>query len=491
MHIHILGICGTFMGGIAVLARQLGHQVSGSDAHVYPPMSTQLREQGIELMEGYDPAHLDPAPDCVVIGNALSRGNPAVEYVLNRGLPYTSGPAFLSEHLLRDRWVLAVSGTHGKTTTTSMLTWILEYAGLSPGFLVGGVPKNFDISARLNGQTAQGTRHDTPFFVVEADEYDSAFFDKRSKFVHYRPRTLIMNNLEFDHADIFPDLAAIQRQFHHLVRTVPDNGLIIAPHEQDAQNAPLAEVLKQGCWSAVEYFGDTGTRDWNTRNMTADGSAFDVYWGNDLIGRVNWSLLGRHNMLNALAAIAAARHAGVPPKHAVAALAEFRGVKRRMEQRARINDITVYDDFAHHPTAIATTLQGLRQNIERNGYTGAQRIIAVLEPRSSTMRMGVHQHTLAPSLALADQVMLYQPIDIGWDVATVAAAIGAQARTFDTVPALVEHIAQHAQAGDHILIMSNGGFDGIHQRLIEALQSPRHGGEHQVPHASPPGAPHR
>ncbi len=485
MHIHILGICGTFMGGIAVLARQLGYQVSGSDAHVYPPMSTQLREQGIELMEGYDPAHLDPAPDCVVIGNALSRGNPAVEYVLNRGLPYTSGPAFLSEHLLRDRWVLAVSGTHGKTTTTSMLAWILEYAGLNPGFLVGGVPQNFDISARLGN---------APFFVVEADEYDSAFFDKRSKFVHYRPRTLIMNNLEFDHADIFTDLAAIQRQFHHLVRTVPGNGLIIAPLEptahalieQSAQDAPIAAVLKQGCWSSVEYFGGTAddagnhgqNKNWSARNAQADGSAFDVYWNNDVMGRVAWSLLGQHNVLNALAAIAAARHAGVPPKHAIAALAEFRGVKRRMEQYAQINGITVYDDFAHHPTAIATTLQGLRNRIDSSA--GAQRIIAVLEPRSSTMRMGVHQHTLAPSLMLADHVVLYQPADIGWNVAAVAADIEARtpvnarprAQTFDTVAAIVAHLAQIAQTGDHIVIMSNGGFGGIHQLLIDALRPP-------------------
>jgi UDP-N-acetylmuramate: L-alanyl-gamma-D-glutamyl-meso-diaminopimelate ligase len=468
MHIHILGICGTFMGGIAVLARQLGHQVSGSDAHVYPPMSTQLRGQGIELMEGYDPAHLDPAPDCVVIGNALSRGNPAVEYVLNRGLPYTSGPAFLSEYLLRDRWVLAVSGTHGKTTTTSMLAWILEYAGLSPGFLVGGVPQNFDISARLGGGVTHGSRHDALFFVVEADEYDSAFFDKRSKFVHYRPRTLIMNNLEFDHADIFADLAAIQRQFHHLVRTVPGNGLIIAP----AHDVAMAEVLKQGCWSTVEHFDETANQGWNTRNAQADGGAFDVYWRDDLMGRVTWPLLGRHNVLNALAAIAAARHAGVPPKHAIAALAEFRGVKRRMEQRAQIDGITVYDDFAHHPTAITTTLQGLRQNIKGNGYAGSQRIIAVLEPRSSTMRMGVHQHTLAPSLALADHVVLYQPADIGWDVAAVATTLGPQAQVFDTVPAIVAHLAQIAQSGDHIIIMSNGGFDGIHQRLIEALRPP-------------------
>ncbi len=454
MHIHILGICGTFMGGIAVLARQLGYRVSGSDANVYPPMSTQLAEQGIELMEGYNPSHLDPAPDCVVIGNALSRGNAAVEYVLNRGLNYTSGPAFLAEHLLRDRWVLAVAGTHGKTTTSTMLAWILEYAGLAPGFLIGGVPCNFDISARLGN---------APFFVVEADEYDSAFFDKRSKFVHYRPRTLIMNNLEFDHADIFPDLAAIKRQFHHLVRIVPGNGLIIAPSQDDN----LADVLEQGCWTPVEYSGDEseGTPGWSARNAAADGSEFDVYWGDDHVGRVVWPLLGRHNVHNALAAIAAARHAGVMLQHAVAAMAEFRGVKRRMEQRAVVDGVTVYDDFAHHPTAIATTLEGLRKRV------GEARIIAVLEPRSNTMRMGVHQQTLAPSLALADEVILYQPADIGWDVAAVAASAGPRAAVLDTVPAIVAHVAQLARPGDHVLIMSNGAFGGIHTKLIEALQS--------------------
>ncbi len=459
------------MGGIAVLARQLGYRVSGSDANVYPPMSTQLAEQGIELMEGYDPSHLDPAPDCVVIGNALSRGNAAVEYVLNRGLNYTSGAAFLSEHVLRctgkyecrgrqdagsdrDRWVLAVAGTHGKTTTSTMLAWILEYAGLEPGFLIGGVPCNFDISARLGN---------TPFFVVEADEYDSAFFDKRSKFVHYRPRTLIMNNLEFDHADIFPDLAAIKRQFHHLVRIVPGNGLIIAP----AQDDNLADVLEQGCWTPVEYFGDEAENisGWSARNEAADGGEFDVYWGDDRVGRVVWPLLGRHNVHNALAAIAAARHAGVMPQHAVAALAEFRGVKRRMEQRAVVDGVTVYDDFAHHPTAIATTLEGLRKRV------GEARIVAVLEPRSNTMRMGVHQQTLAPSLALADEVILYQPADIGWDVAAVAASIGPRAAVLDTVPAIVAHVARLARPGDHVLIMSNGGFGGIHTQLIEALQA--------------------
>ncbi|MDX1253085.1 MAG: UDP-N-acetylmuramate:L-alanyl-gamma-D-glutamyl-meso-diaminopimelate ligase [Gammaproteobacteria bacterium] len=452
MHIHILGVCGTFMGGIAVLARQLGYRVTGSDASVYPPMSTQLTEQGIELMEGYDPAHLDPVPDCVVIGNALSRGNPAVEYALNRGLNYTSGPAFLAEHLLQNRWVLAVAGTHGKTTTSSMLAWILEYAGLKPGFLIGGVPGNFSISARLG---------EAPFFVVEADEYDTAFFDKRSKFVHYRPRTLVMNNLEFDHADIFPDLEAIKRQFHHLVRTVPGNGLIVS----NAQDDNLDDVLERGRWTPVEYFGEEDTAGWSARDVAPDGSGFDVWWADAHMGRVAWPLLGRHNVHNALAAIAAARHAGVMPRHAVAALAEFAGVKRRMEQRGVVNGVTVYDDFAHHPTAIQTTLEGLRKRV------GDQRIIAVLEPRSNTMRMGVHQQMLAPSLALADEVILYQPADIGWDVSAVASSLGAKAAVFDTVPAIVTHLAGHAQTGDHVLIMSNGGFGGIHAKLIEALKT--------------------
>lgn len=439
------------MGGIAVLARQLGYRVTGSDANVYPPMSTQLVEQGIELMEGYDPAHLDPAPDYVVIGNALSRGNPAVEYALNRGLDYTSGPAFLAEHLLRNRWVLAVAGTHGKTTSSSMLAWMLEYAGLKPGFLIGGVPGNFGISARLG---------DAPFFVVEADEYDTAFFDKRSKFVHYRPRTLVMNNLEFDHADIFPDLESIKRQFHHLVRTVPGNGLIVA----NARDDNLDDVLERGRWTPVEYFGEEDTAGWNARDVAQDGGGFDVWWADTRIGRVAWPLLGRHNVHNALAAIAAARHAGVMPQHAVAALSEFGGVKRRMEQRGVVGGVTVYDDFAHHPTAIQTTLEGLRKRV------GAQRIIAVLEPRSNTMRMGVHQQMLAPSLALADEVILYQPADIGWDVAAVASSLGAKAVVFDTVPAIVAHVTGHALAGDHVLIMSNGGFGGIHARLIEALE---------------------
>ena len=451
MHIHILGICGTFMGGIAVLAREMGYTVSGSDANVYPPMSTQLEQAGIQLGQGYDPAHLEPAPDLVVIGNALSRGNAAVEYVLNRGLPYTSGPAFLADYVLKERWVLAVAGTHGKTTTSSMLAWILEYAGLRPGFLIGGVPSNFDISARLG---------DAPFFVVEADEYDTAFFDKRSKFVHYRPRTVILNNLEFDHADIFPDLAAIQRQFHHLVRTVPGNGLIIAPRD----DAALNEVLAQGCWTPLERFALSGDADWTARDIAPDGGRFAVYWQEQLQGVVEWPLIGMHNVHNAVAAIAAARHAGVPSAHGIAALSQFRGVKRRMELRATVNGIAIYDDFAHHPTAIATTLAGLRHRV------GTARIIALLEPRSNTMRMGVHREQLAPSLAEADAVFLYNPPDLQWDLSAVAAAVGAKAQLAKNIEELVAAVTALARPGDHVLIMSNGAFGGIHDKLMEALK---------------------
>lgn len=451
MHIHILGICGTFMGGIALLAREMGLRVTGSDANVYPPMSTQLEAHGIGLMQGFEAAHLEPAPDLVVIGNALSRGNAAVEYVLNRGIPYTSGPAFLADVVLKDRWVLAVAGTHGKTTTSSMLAWILEYAGLRPGFLIGGVPNNFGVSARLG---------DAPFFVVEADEYDTAFFDKRSKFVHYRPRTVILNNLEFDHADIFPDLAAIQRQFHHLVRTVPGGGLIVAPRHDDS----LKEMLAQGCWTPVEYFAVGDDLEWSVHDKAPDGGRFAVHWQGQRKGVVEWELMGDHNVHNALAAIAAARHAGVVPEHAIAALAEFRNVKRRMEQRAQVNGITVYDDFAHHPTAIATTLAGLRRRV------GGARIIAVLEPRSNTMRLGVHREELAPSLAGADAVFLYQPADLRWDVHEVARAVGPRAQVCGDIPALTREIAALARPGDHVLIMSNGAFGGLHDKLAEALK---------------------
>jgi len=440
------------MGGIALLARELGVQVSGSDANVYPPMSTQLREQGIGLHEGYDTDALDPAPDCVVIGNALSRGNPAVEKVLSAGMPYTSGPQWLADHVLQGRWVLAVSGTHGKTSTASMLAWILEYAGMSPGFLIGGVPQNFGVSARLG---------DAPFFVVEADEYDSAFFDKRSKFVHYRPRTLIMNNLEFDHADIFPDLAAIQTQFHHLVRTVPGNGLIISK----AGDAALDEVLARGCWTAVEQVSDRDTAaTWRAVSQADDGSCFDVMLDGRVAGTVRWGQLGDHNMQNALTAIAAARHAGVPVEQAIAALGEFRGVKRRMEVRGTVNDITVYDDFAHHPTAIATTLQGLRRRV------GDARILLLLEPRSNTMKMGVHRDTLAASLAGADRVWLQEPPDLGWSLADSMPAGDERVSVSRSVDDIVTQVAAMAVPGDHVLVMSNGGFGGIHEKLLGALQ---------------------
>jgi len=450
MHIHILGICGTFMGGIALIARAQGHQVSGSDANVYPPMSTQLEQAGIELMEGFEPGHLDPAPDMVVVGNAMSRGNPAVEYMLERGLRYTSGPQWLAEHVLHERWVLAVAGTHGKTTTSSMLAWILEDAGLKPGFLIGGVPHNFGVSARA------GT---TPFFVVEADEYDTAFFDKRSKFVHYHPRTLVMNNLEFDHADIFDDLEAIQRQFHHLIRTVPGNGLVIAP----LNDGNLHDVLDMGCWTPVEHFDVSFEAGWHAANSTADGSAFDVICEGELVGRVEWSLSGAHNVANALAALAAARHAGVPPQVGVAALSRFENVKRRMELRGEVNGVKVYDDFAHHPTAIETTLHGLRAQV------GDARIHAVLEPRSNTMRMGIHADRLADSLVEADRVHVYSPADLGWDARATLASLGHYLHVAETTQSIVDSLVATVQPGDTVLVMSNGGFENIHQRILDAL----------------------
>jgi UDP-N-acetylmuramate: L-alanyl-gamma-D-glutamyl-meso-diaminopimelate ligase len=452
MHLHILGICGTFMGGVAQLARALGHRVTGSDAEVYPPMSTQLEQAGIALMEGYDPAHLQPAPDVVVVGNALSRGNPAIEYMLDQGLPYCSGPEWLAQHLLPQRWVLAVAGTHGKTTTAAMLAWILEDAGLQPGFLIGGVPRDFGVSARLG---------EDPFFVVEADEYDTAFFDKRSKFVHYRPRTLVLNNLEFDHADIFDDLPQIQRQFHHLVRTVPGQGLILAP----ADDANLAAVLHMGCWTPVEQFGSGAGNGWEIADSDAAGSVFTVALAGSPQGQVDWALTGRHNQHNALAAIAAARHAGVPPGAAVASLCRFKGVKRRMELRGECLGVRVYDDFAHHPTAIATTLQGLRAQV------GRERITAVLEPRSNTMRLGVHRNELAPALAAADRVALLRPPGLDWDMDAAMAPLGARCRIFDQLEQLIDWLVQTAAAGDHLLVMSNGGFGNIHQRLLAALEA--------------------
>ncbi len=452
MHIHILGICGTFMGGIALLARTLGHEVSGSDANVYPPMSTQLEAAGIELMEGYAAEHLKPAPDCVVVGNAMSRGNPAVEYMLDAGLTYTSGPQWLAENVLHDQWVLAVAGTHGKTSTASLLAWILEYANMAPGFLIGGVPENFGCSARMG---------DTPFFVVEADEYDTAFFDKRSKFVHYRPRTLILNNLEFDHADIFDDLAMIQRQFHHLVRTVPSNGLIIAPQGE----AAMDEVLAMGCWTPVERFSAVDDATWSAQSLTPDGTQFNLLHEQLSVGAVNWSLTGNHSMSNALAAIAAARHVGVPVDVSVDALSKFRNVKRRMELRGEVNGVKVYDDFAHHPTAITTTLNGLRAQV------GEARIFAVLEPRSNTMRMGVHASQLPDSLIAADQVLVFSPDSLKWDAAAVFAPMAEKAQVYSQTEQIISTLTDTAGPGDQVLIMSNGGFENIHQRLLDALQA--------------------
>lgn len=448
MHVHILGIAGTFMGGIAQLAKAMGHQVSGSDLNVYPPMSIQLEAAGITLYEGYDSAQFTPRPDVVVIGNAMSRGNPAVEYVLDNGLPYTSGPQWLAEHVLQERWVLGVAGTHGKTTTASLLAWILEDNRMAPGFLIGGVPENFGISARLG---------ETPFFVVEADEYDTAFFDKRSKFIHYRARTVILNNLEFDHADIFADLAAIQTQFHHLVRTIPGNGLIIRPQQDKA----LDEVIEKGCWTPIETFGAAG--DWRAELIETDGSAFDVLFNNHKIASVNWTLLGQHNVNNALAAIAAAHHVGVTIEHACESLGKFMGIKRRMQLRAQGKGICVYDDFAHHPTAIHTTLEGLRNKV------GSARILAILEPRSNTMRLGVHARTLAPSLKEADKVYLFEPPNLGWSMKDSMAQLGEHAGVYATTDAIIDAVRAEAKPGDHILIMSNGGFENLHERLIKAL----------------------
>jgi len=445
MHIHILGICGTFMGGIAVIARQAGHKVTGCDANVYPPMSTQLQAQGIELIEGFDAGQVDLKPDLFVIGNVVSRGNPLMEQILDRGLAFTSGPQWLYENILRGKWVLAVAGTHGKTTTTSMLAWILEHAGLNPGFLIGGVPLNFGISARTT---------DSSFFVIEADEYDTAFFDKRSKFVHYLPRTAILNNLEFDHADIFPDLAAIETQFHHLVRTLPGSGLIIAHGREQS----MRRVLAKGVWTKVEWLGIE--QGWTARPR--DAHAFDVFFEGGPRGTVNWELLGDHNRNNALAALAASRHAGVPVAKGIDALAEFRNVKRRLEVSGAVNGVTVYDDFAHHPTAIETTIAGLRSKV------GNARILAVLEPRSNTMKMGIMKDALAGSLAGADLVFCYTN-NLGWDAQPVLASLGAKAQCFEDLGALVAAIVAHSQAGDYVLTMSNGAFGGIHDRLLEAL----------------------
>jgi len=453
-HIHILGICGTFMGGIAAIAKHAGFRVTGCDTNVYPPMSTQLEAQGIELISGFGTEQLELNPDIYVIGNVVTRGNPLMEEILNRNLPYVSGPQWLADTLLRDRWVLGVAGTHGKTTTASMLAWILEHAGLNPGFLIGGVPQNFDISARLT---------ESPFFVIEADEYDTAFFDKRSKFVHYHPRTVVLNNLEFDHADIFADLYAIETQFHHLVRTVPGNGLVVA----NGREASLERVIKRGCWTPVETFGllhpsslpkgeGVNTSGWqidDENRVTLNG---------ELQGVLNWDLLGEHNRMNALAALAAARHAGVPVALGLEALGLFKNVKRRMEVKGVVNGITVYDDFAHHPTAIDTTVAGLRHKV------GTARILAVLEPRSNTMKLGVMKDALPGSLKDADLVFCYSG-NLGWDAKGALAPMGDKAVVLEDLDLLIAAISNAARPSDHILVMSNGGFGGIHDKLLKKL----------------------
>ncbi len=464
MHIHILGICGTFMGGIAAIARASGHKVTGCDTNVYPPMSTQLESQGIELIEGYSSEQVLLDPDIFVIGNVISRGNPLMEEILNRNLSYTSGPQWLSENILRDKWVLAIAGTHGKTTTSSMLAWILEYAGMNPGFLIGGVPENFGISARIGvsdgisnnvESPAQSMAEVSPFFVIEADEYDTAFFDKRSKFVHYHPRTVVLNNLEFDHADIFSDLAAIERQFHHLVRLVPSRGLIISNSQEDS----LKRVLAAGCWTPVEEFG--ADSEWQVELHT-ENNQIGIYYKSKFQGTLQWGLLGAHNALNALAAMIAARHAGVPIQVGIEALAQFKNVKRRMEIKGIVNNITIYDDFAHHPTSIRATINGLRNNV------GSSNIIAVLEPRSNTMRMGVWKNDFADSLMEADQIFCYLN-DSEWDVRAALHTLNKKYSCHDDLMQLITSVSSIVRPGDHVLIMSNGNFGGIHEKLLTIL----------------------
>lgn len=473
MHVHILGICGTFMGSLAVLAKQLGYRVSGSDANVYPPMSTQLQEQGIDLLEGFKPAHLQPRPDLVLVGNALSRGNPAVEYVLNEGMNYISGPQWLAQYVLQEKWVLGVAGTHGKTTTSAMLAWILEYAGMKPGYLIGGVTNNFASSASLG---------DSSFFVVEADEYDSAFFDKRSKFIHYSPRTVVLGNLEFDHADIFDNLEAIEKQFHHLLRTVPGNGLIISLHGE----ATIEKVLQMGCWTKQQQFGISVPEDackklasngkvfWNAVLLDEQGSKFElVKYGQGSTGEVmnrstiDWDLWGIHNVKNGLAAVAAAHHVGIDVATASAALMQFEGVKRRLELRGEIEGIKIYDDFAHHPTAISMTLQGMAAKLEAE-YQDA-RLIAVIEPRSNTMKQGIHQQQLVMACQSADMVVWQKPVESGLDFKALIAESKAPGYAFTEVDEIVQFLEENSRSGDHIVIMSNGDFGGIHERLLNAL----------------------
>jgi len=455
MHIHILGICGTFMGSLAILAKELGYKVTGSDQNVYPPMSTQLEAQGIELMKGYDPAHFADGPDMIVIGNTCSRGNPAVEYILEHNLPYRSGPQWLSDHVLQDRWVLAVAGTHGKTTTTSMLAWILEFAEKNPGYLVGGVPKNFDCSARLGS---------SPYFVIEADEYDSAFFDKRSKFVHYHARTAILGNLEFDHADIFPDLSAIQTQFHHLMKTIPGNGLTISP----LGNVNLEAVFEQGIWCEQETFsvGENPEADWVVSKLDKQGASYQVSYRNES-AEVHWPLLGEHNMQNGVAAIAAAAHAGISLATSCEALSAFEGVKRRLETLGQYDGVTLYDDFAHHPTAIKTTLDGFRSRLDESEDKG--RLHCVIEARSNTMKMGYHQNTLAASLESADRVVWYRSDATRLDLDAIGAASTKEFCHYSSVNEIIEDVVVQARPGDHVVIMSNGGFEGLHQKLGRAL----------------------
>lgn len=454
MHIHILGICGTFMGSVAQLAKAKGYRVTGSDKNVYPPMSTQLEKAGIGLVEGFRPEQLSPRPDLVIVGNVISRGNPVMEAVLNLGLPYVSGPQWLAENILRDRWVLAVSGTHGKTTTASMLAWILEYADLSPGYLIGGVPGNFSTSASLGK---------SDFFVIEADEYDTAFFDKRSKFIHYRPRTLVINNLEFDHADIFENLAAIQKQFHHLIRTVPSQGMIICP----AHTPAVDDVLAQGCWSQLQKLGSednvAAQKDlppWRVKILSG-GQAFEILFNEKAVGLIRWQLTGIHNVYNALAAVVAARHVGVAPDFACEALEKFAGVKRRMELIGSADNIFIYDDFAHHPTAIKSTLEGLRAKV------GNEKIFAVIEPRSNTMKQGVHKEQLLNAIAAADRTLWYQPAGINWNLNNWLEADNSQ--VLSTIDDIIETISAWTREGGHVVIMSNGGFEGIHNRLLNRL----------------------
>ncbi len=448
-HIHILGICGTFMGGVAMIAKQMGYHVTGSDTQVYPPMSTFLEQSGIEIIPHFEISQLQPAPDMVIVGNAMKRGNPCVEYVLENQLPFTSGPQWLHDNLLRNRWVFAVSGTHGKTTTTGMLTWILEQNGLNPSFLIGGIAGNFGVSARFT---------DSPYFVIEADEYDTAFFDKRSKFVHYNPKTLIINNIGFDHADIFDDLHAIQRQFHHVIRTIPQSGLVLSVADEQS----VKETLDMGCWSGKQFIGKD--QEWHAERLRQDCTHFAVYHHGEKVAEVQWNIVGQHNMHNALMAIAAAHHAGISVQKAAQALSSFVNAKRRLEVKGTVNGVTVYDDFAHHPTEIQATLTALRDKVG-----GGVRIFAVLEPRSNTMKMGHHKDEIAPALVRADKVFLLQPDNIPWEVAEIATDCVQPVKWAANIEKLVDFVIAEAQPTDHILVMSNGSFGGIHQKLLDKL----------------------